>query len=113
MPAHFENGKKCDGSKILVSVHTMQGQFENDRKLNGKNSLQDFDAKKMNLRPMNRLVSFQKCRKIFCFHHFRVFTRCHFQNVPDSVLFSKSTFSKSTCKNVPFSCEQEAFPSHF
>ena len=29
MPANFENGEKCDGSKILASVHTIPVQFEN------------------------------------------------------------------------------------
>jgi len=56
MPAHFENGEKCDGSKILASVHTNQH----------------------NVKTM--------------------------KNLP---------FSKSAGKNVPFSCEREAYPSHF
>ena len=30
---HFENGAKCDGSKILVSVHVILEQFENGREL--------------------------------------------------------------------------------
>ena len=34
-PAHFENGEKCDGSKIWASVHTLQEQFENDNKFDG------------------------------------------------------------------------------
>ena len=37
MPAHFENGEKCDGSKILASVHTIPAQFENGRKFDGNN----------------------------------------------------------------------------
>ena len=44
MPAHFENGEKCDGSRIRASVHTMPEQFENDTKFDSKNSLQDFDS---------------------------------------------------------------------
>ena len=36
MPAHFENGEKCDGSKLGASVHTMPEQFENDRKFDSK-----------------------------------------------------------------------------
>ena len=35
MPAHFENGEKCDGSKVSASVHTMPEQFENGVKLRG------------------------------------------------------------------------------
>ena len=29
MPAHLENGEKCDGSKIWASVHTIPAHFEN------------------------------------------------------------------------------------
>ena len=36
MPAHFENGEKCDGSKILASVHMMPEQFKNGREYDGK-----------------------------------------------------------------------------
>ena len=46
MPAHFENGEKCDGCKIWASVHTIPEQFENGRNLDGRNSLQHFDAPK-------------------------------------------------------------------
>ena len=38
----------------------MPEQFENGRKLDGKNSLQGFDAKGVCLHPKNRSVSFQK-----------------------------------------------------
>ena len=51
MPAHFENGEECDGCKILASVHTIPEQFENGRNLDGKTSLQDFDAKEVFLHP--------------------------------------------------------------
>ena len=44
MPTHFENGEKCDGSKIWASVHTIPEQFENGAKFDGKKSLQDFDT---------------------------------------------------------------------
>ena len=91
MPAHFENDEKCDGSIIWASVHTMPEQFENGGNLTVRNSLQDFDAKKMYLHPKNQSVSCHKCRKIFCFHHFQVFTECCFQNVPVRAPFSKST----------------------
>ena len=45
----------------------------------------------MYLHPKNRSVSFQKRPKMFCSHHFQVFTRCCFQNVSVRVPFSKST----------------------
>ena len=59
-----------------------------------KSSLQDFDAKEVCPNPKNRSVSFQKRLKMFYFHHFYVFTRCRFQNVPIRVPFSKSTVFK-------------------
>ena len=62
--------------------------------LTAKNSLQDFDAKEMCLHSKNQSVAFQKHRKMFCCHHFRVFTRCCFQNVLVIVPFSKSTVFK-------------------
>ena len=37
------------------------------------------------------------------FHYSRVFTRCHFQNVPVRVPFSNLPFSKCAGKNGPFS----------
>ena len=74
----------------------MPEEFENGAKFEGKRSLQDFDATllKMHLHPKNQSVSFQKRRKMFFFHHFRVFTRCRFQNVQVGVPFSKSTVFK-------------------
>ena len=103
----------------------MPEQFENGRKLDGKNSLQGFDAKEVCLHPKNRSVSFQKRLKMF-FRHFQVFTRCRFQNVPFRAPFSKSTVfeicrQKMCCfrvnrrpirrifhrfQNVPASCER-------
>ena len=104
MPAHFENGMKFDGNKLIARL----------------------DAKEMYLHPKNRWVSFQKRRKMFCFHHFRVFTQSRFQNVPLRAPFSKSTVFKicrqKMCRfrvngrpirhifhrfqNVPASCER-------
>ena len=72
----------------------MPEQFENGRKLDGKNSSQGFDAKEVYLHPKNRSISFQKRLKMFFFRHFQVFTRCSFQNVPVRVPFSKSTVFK-------------------
>ena len=91
-----------------------------------KSSLQDFDAKEVYLNPNNHSVLFQKRLKMFYFHHFKVFTRCRFQNVPIRVPFSKSTVFKicrqKMCRfrvnrrpirrifhrfqNVPASCER-------
>ena len=86
-------------SKVCTqaSVQTMPEQFENGRKLDGKNSLQGFDAKEVFLHPENRSASFQKQLKMFFFRHFQVFTRCRFQNVPVRAPFSKSTVFK-TCR---------------
>ena len=63
-------------------------------KLPVKSSLQDFDAKEVYPNPKNCSVSFRKRLKMFYFHHFKVFTRCCFQNVPIRVPFSKSTVFK-------------------
>ena len=113
MPAQFKNGEKCDGCKAGASVQTIPEQFENGRNLDGKNSLQDLMLRKY-LHPKNRSVSFQDHPKMLYFHHFPVFSRCCFQNVPVRTLFSKSPVLK-ICRqeNVPFSCEREAYPSHF
>ena len=94
--------------------------------LTERNSLQDFDEIERYLHPKCPSVLFQKRRKLFYFHHFQVFTQCHFQNVPVRVPFSKSTVSKicrqKMCRfrvngrpirrifhrfqNVPASCER-------
>ena len=104
----------------------MPEQFENGRKLDGKDSFQGFDAKEVCLHPKNLSVSFQKRLIMFCFRHFQVFTRCSFPNVPIRVPFSKSTVFKicrqKMCRfrvnrrpirrifhrfqNVPASCER-------
>ena len=121
-------GAVCINKTIpaLDCVHTMPAHFENGRKLDGKDSLQGFDAKEVCLHPKNLSVSFQKRLKLFCFHHFQVFTQCCFQNVPIRVRFSKSTVFKicqqKMCRfrvnrrsirrifhrfqNVPASCER-------
>ena len=74
MPAHFENGEKCDGSKIWASVHTIPEQFENGRNLDGKSSLQHVDAKEAYLHPKSRSVWFQKCQEMLCFHLLSLYT---------------------------------------
>ena len=38
MPAHFENGEKCDGTRIWASVHTMAEQFKTVGNLTVRNS---------------------------------------------------------------------------
>ena len=48
----------------------------------------------MYLHRKNGPVSFRKCLKMFCFHHFHVLTRCRFQNVSVRVPFSKSIVFK-------------------
>ena len=69
----------------------MPAHFENGRKFDSNNSLQDFDAKEKYLHPKNRPVSIHKRRKMCCLHHCRVFTRCCFKFRPVRVPFSKST----------------------
>ena len=84
------------------------------RNLPVKSSLQDFDAKEMYLNPKDRSVSFQKRMRMFSFHHFQLFTRYHFQKYADwSSVFKIYRFQNLPAKNVPFSCEQEAYPSNF
>ena len=89
------------------------------RNLTVRNSLQDFDAIERYLNPKCRSVFFQKRLKMFYFRHFQMFTQCRFQNVPVRVPFSKSIvfkiyhFQTLPAKNVPFSCEREAYPSNF
>ena len=91
----------------------MPAQFENGRKFDDKSSLQDLMPKNSTctLRiDLSRSKSVEKC-SVFIFveclndavsHLCRL--RFRFQNLP---------FSKSVGKNVPFSCEQEAYPSNF
>ena len=59
MPAQFENGEKCDGSKTGASVHTIPEQFGNCRKSDGKILVARLDVKEMYLHSKNRSVSFQ------------------------------------------------------
>ena len=99
MPVHSENGEKCDGCKVLASIHTIPEQFENGRNLDGKTSLQDFDAKEVYIHPKNRSVSFQDPPKCSVFTIFKRLhdavsktcrLECRFQNPP----FSKSAGKK-------------------
>ena len=114
MPAHFENGEKCDGCKIWASVHTISEQFENGKKLDGKNSLQDFDAKEVYLHPNNRPVSFQKHLKMFHFSSCSGVYRMSFPKCAGySSIFKIYRFQNLPAKIVPFSCERKAYPLHF
>ena len=90
----------------------MLEQFENGRKFDGKNSLQDFDAKEMYLQPRNRSVAFQKHGQKVCFYFFEhshnavskmCRLECRFQNLP---------FSKASGKQCA-AFVWEAHPSHF
>ena len=91
----------------------MPAQFENGRKFDVKNSLQDLMQKNSTytLRiDLSRSKSVEKC-SVFIFVEClndAVSNLCRlrfrFQNLP---------FSKSAGKNVPFSCEREAYPSNF
>ena len=70
----------------------MPAQFENGRKIDSKDSLQDFDAKEKYLHPKNRPVSIQKRRKMICL-------RCCFKFIPVRVpFFQNLPFSKSAGK---------------
>ena len=121
MPPHFENGEKCDGSKIWASVHTMPEQFENSRKFDCKISLQDLDAKDRYLHPKNRPVSFQKRLEMFCFIIFKCSLEPVSKMCRSDFRFPNLQFSESAGKNVPCSwpcwwpcsCEWEAYPSNF
>ena len=75
-----------------------------------KNSLQGFDAEETCIHPRNRSVSFQSVAIVFI-----IFERSH-----DAVLkmcmlelrFQIYRFRNLPAKDVPFSCEREANPSH-
>ena len=114
MPAHFENGENVTVAKSELALTRCRNNLKTPGSVAVKSSLQDFDAKYVYLHPKNRSVSFQKTSRnvlffiIFeCSHDF-VSKMCrlefHFQNLP---------FPKVRGKNVPFSCEREANPSHF
>ena len=85
--------KNVTVAKFELAFTRCWNNLKTVRNLPVKNPLQDFDANSVNLNPKNRL-SFQKCLKMFYFHHFKVFTRCRFQNVPIRVPFSKSAVFK-------------------
>ena len=118
--------KNVTVAKFELAFTRCRNNLKTVRNLPVKSSLQDFDANSVNLNPKNRSVSFQKRLKMFYFHHFKVFTRCRFQDVPIRVPFSKSAVFKicrqKMCRfrvnrrpirrifhrfqNVPASCER-------
>ena len=91
----------------------MPEKFENDRKLDGKNSLQDFDAKEVYLHPNNRSVSFQKRLKMLFLSFLSVYAMPFPKCAGQSSVFKIYRFQNLPAKNVPFSCEREACPSNF
>ena len=79
---------------IKTAFTRCRNNLQTVRNLIVRNSLQDFDAIERYLHPKCRSVLFQKRRKMFQLHHFQMFTRCCFQNVPVRVQFSKPTVFK-------------------
>ena len=98
MPAYFETGENVTVAKFELASTRCRNNLKTVGNLMVKNFLQDFDAKEMYLHSKNRSAAFQKYRKIFYFHHFRVSKPRCFQNVLVVVPFSKSTASKSAGK---------------
>ena len=71
MPAHFVYVEKKETvAKVEVAFTRYLQNFKTVGNSMVKDSLQDFNAKEMYLRPKNQLVSFIKDRKMFCLHHF-------------------------------------------
>ena len=100
--------KNVTAAKFELAFTRCRKNLKTVRDLTVRNSLQDFDAKEAYLHSKSRSISFQKCLKMFGFIIFRWLhdavskmcrLECRFQNLP--------------AKNVPFSCEQEAYPSNF
>ena len=70
MLAHFDNGGKCDGSKLCSSVHTMPELFENGRAFVGGKLFSRLCVKEVCLHSENRPISFQKRQKNAMFSSF-------------------------------------------
>ena len=95
MPAHFENGEKCDGSKIELALT----QYRHNLKTVRDKTVKDFDAKEMYLplrmdQSRSKSVAKFSVYIIFDSSHVAVSDLCQlglrFQNLP---------FSKSAGKN--------------
>ena len=80
----------------------MPSHLENGRKLDGKKSLQDFDAKEKYLHAKNPPVSIQKRRKMFRLHHCRVFTYAVSNLCQLGFCFQNPQLSKSAGKMCRF-----------
>ena len=87
-------------------------RFETVRNLTKNNRCKTLMSKKYTSTVRICRVSFER-RKMFCRHHFRVFTQCQFQNVRFRVPFSKSTVFKISWEKRRSSCEREIYSSHF
>ena len=97
----------------LDCVHTMPAQFENGRKFDDKNCLQDLMPKKCTytLRiDLSRSISVEK----FLFSSLLSVNTMLFQIYAGyGSVFKIYRFQNLPAKNVPFSCEREAYPSNF
>ena len=94
----------------------MPEQFENGRKFVSKSWLQDFGAIGRYLQPKCQSVFFQKRRKLFYFKIFKCLQDAVSKMCPfpfQSSVFKIYRFQNLPAKNVPFSSEQEAYPSNF
>ena len=86
----------------------MPEQFENGRKFDDKNSLQDLMPKNSTytLRiDLSRFKSVEKC-SVF------IFVEC-LNDAVSNLCRLRFRFQNLPAKNVPFSCEREAYPSNF
>ena len=99
MPADLKMVTNVAAAKFELAFTRYRNNLKTVGNLDGKNSLQDFDAKEMYLHRKNRSVSLQKRLKMFFFHHFQMFIRWCFQNLPIEFLFQNLPFSKSAGKN--------------
>ena len=105
--------KNVTDAKLELVFTRCRNNFENGRKLDGKKSLQEFDVKEVCLHPMKRSVSFQKRLKCSVFVIFKCLHYAVSKIFQLDFRFQNLPFSKSAGKNVPFSCEREAYPSNF
>ena len=77
-----------------------------------KSSLQDFDAKEVRLNQSFRLVPKAPENVLFS-SLLSVYTMLFPKCADYSSVFKIYRFQNLPAKNMPFSCEQEAYPSHF
>ena len=62
--------KNVTAAKFELAFTRCRNNLKTVETLPVKSSMQDFDAKEVYLNYKNRSVSFQKCLKMFYFHHF-------------------------------------------